>query len=94
MVKYDRKYWNAFKNKYGTEFNSNSELKPLIYFQGYTEDNVDPMNWVSLKISIWDEVDIITLTVRYYDDTTLVEREIMLGFEDIEEVQTVRVIKG
>jgi len=90
---YNREYWKKFLEDYGSEFDDKSGKKPLIYFDGYEEDNIDPMDWLTLKVELFEKSDHVRITVTYHaDDKTLIEREIMLNFEDIEEVQTIKVL--
>lgn len=87
---YDRKFWEEFTELFGNHFNKESAKKPLIYFDGYQEDNIDPNVYNSLTIGLMPKSDCVNFLISHSDSEEVeTKRWILVLFENIVEVQVI-----
>lgn len=89
---YDRKFWEVFKKRFNLIFTSNDAKKLTIYFDGYVEDNTSTEVAERIQIEVFEDIDFLILKTKTIEGEIIRLREILLHFEDIEEVQFEEVI--
>lgn len=64
---YNKQFWELFFETFGKEFdrNKNKKYQPIIFFEGLVEDNLDPKNYLTLKLDFFGE-NIKADVVFYY----------------------------